>query len=60
VNIKLMSKIVYGNKLIYPNCKKSKLLTELTGKKTLDNRDIGIIKVLGYEVLLDASEGIKL
>jgi len=55
-----MSKIIYGNKLMYPNCKKSKLLTELTGKKTLDNRDIGIIKVLGYEVLLDASEGVKL
>jgi len=55
-----MTKTVYGNDLIYPNCEKSKLLASLTGKKTLDKNDIYIIKSLGYEVLLNSNTGVKL
>ena len=58
--INLMTKTVYGNDLIYPNCEKSKLLASLTGKKTLDKNDIYIIKSLGYEVLLNSNTGVKL
>jgi len=60
MTINLMTKTVYGNDRIYPNCEKSKLLASLTRKKTLDKNDIYIIKSLGYEVLLNANTGVKL
>ena len=48
--LKLMVKSVYGNEMIYPACEKSKLLTALSRKKTLDNRDLELIKSLGYQI----------
>jgi len=41
---------VYGNELIYPVNETAKLLTALTGKKTLSSWDIKNIKALGYTV----------
>jgi hypothetical protein len=41
-------KNVYGTKRIYPVCEKAKILTALTGQKTLLDTDIKLIKELGY------------
>ena len=46
----LKAKTVYGKVLVYPVCEQSLLLISLTGKKTLDNKDLSIIKRLGYLV----------
>jgi len=43
-------KNVYGNNLIYPVCLQAKLLTALTGQKTLTQDAINIIKRLGYKL----------
>lgn len=48
-NIKILIKTVYGNQTIYPNCETSKLLVQLTGKKTFSHRDIKLLQNLGYE-----------
>tara|TARA_R110000751_G_scaffold172733_1_gene279112 strand:- start:124 stop:303 length:180 start_codon:yes stop_codon:yes gene_type:complete len=39
----------YGNKRIYPACNLSKQLLALTGGKTFTDKNIQIIKDLGYE-----------
>lgn len=49
-SIKLQIKSVYGNEMIYPACETSKTLANLTRKKTLDGRDIEMIKSLGYTI----------
>lgn len=49
-SIKLQIKSVYGNEMIYPACETSKTLANLTRKKTLDNRDLEMIKSLGYVI----------
>ena len=41
-------KNVYGVDRIYPVCKDAKILTALTGNKTLLDVDIKLIKQLGY------------
>lgn len=41
-------KQVYGNKTIYPLCERGKLFAQLAGKKTLTDKEILIIKNLGY------------
>ncbi len=41
-------KNVYGVDRIYPVCKDAKILTALTGQKTLLDVDIKLIKQLGY------------
>ncbi len=41
---------VYGNDLIYPINDIAKLLTRLTGKKTLSIGSMSVITQLGYEV----------
>ena len=41
-------KNVFGVERIYPKCNKSKILTALTGQKTLLDCDIKLIKKLGY------------
>ena len=41
-------KNVYGVERVYPVCKKAKILTALTGNKTLLDVDIKLIKQLGY------------
>jgi hypothetical protein len=40
----------YGTQYIYPVCDAAQKLCDLTGKKTLSQRDIGIIKYLGYAI----------
>ena len=41
-------KNVFGVERIYPKCNKSRILTALTGQKTLLDVDIKLIKKLGY------------
>ena len=38
----------YGKDFIYPHCKQSEVFTLLTGRKTLSNKDMFLIKQLGY------------
>ena len=53
------AKSVYGNQFIYPVCKKSRIFTELTNKKTLSKTDMVKIERLGYtfEFTLDPALG---
>lgn len=41
-------KTVYGKETIYPRCNTSKLLAEFKGQKTLTERDLKILKEIGY------------
>jgi hypothetical protein len=43
-------KNVFGNDLVYPICLQARLLTSLTGQKTLTQDAINIIKRLGYQL----------
>ena len=43
-------KNVFGNDLVYPICFQAKLLTALTGQKTLTQGAINTIKRLGYKL----------
>ena len=43
-------KNVFGNDLVYPICNQAKLLTSLTGQKTLTRDAIYFIRKLGYKV----------
>ena len=43
-------KNVFGNDLVYPICLQARLLTSLTGQKTLTQDAINIIKRLGYKL----------
>ena len=51
-NITVDIKNVYGNELIYPVCFNAKKFTSLTKRKTLNKKDIDIIKTLGYKVVI--------
>jgi|TARA_R110000744_G_C19354280_1_gene560713 hypothetical protein len=44
-------KNVYGIDLNYPVCDKAKRFAQLSGKKTLTDRAIKLIKELGYEIV---------
>lgn len=48
MELKVKIKNVYGNDVVYPVCEQSQLFTALTNKKTLTERDISVIKRLGY------------
>ena len=48
-------KSVYGNEAVYPNCTKSKLLSQLAGQKTLTPQTIKIAKLLGYTFHVEQS-----
>jgi hypothetical protein len=48
VQVKIKS--VYGNERIYPVNKQAKMFASLTNKATLDRRDVGLIKDLGFTV----------
>jgi hypothetical protein len=50
MNIQVNIKQVYGVDRVYPANDKAIILTQLTNKKTLDKRDIELIKQLGYEI----------
>ena len=49
-------KNVFGVERIYPKCNKSKILTALTGQKTLLADDIFLIKKLGYTLTTKPEE----
>ena len=49
-------KNVYGVERVYPVCNKSKILTALTGQKTLLDVDIKLIKKLGYTLTTKPEE----
>mgnify|MGYP003142881884 FL=1 len=49
-------KNVYGVERIYPICNKAKILTALTGNKTLLDVDIKLIKQLGYTLTTKREE----
>tara|TARA_Y100000015_G_C2340850_1_gene65840 strand:+ start:200 stop:400 length:201 start_codon:yes stop_codon:yes gene_type:complete len=48
--LQVEKKNVFGNELVYPVCLQAKLLTSLTGQKTLTQDAINIIKRLGYKL----------
>lgn len=48
MELRIKVKNVYGNETIYPVCDKGKLLAEWKGQKTFTERDIKILKKLGY------------
>ena len=48
MNLIVEKKNVYGVERVYPVCNKAKILTALTGQKTLLDVDIKLIKQLGY------------
>jgi hypothetical protein len=39
---------VYGRDVVYPVCETSKLFAELARQKTLTDRELSILKKLGY------------
>lgn len=43
-------KTVYGQQLIYPACEKSRLFAAMANQKTLTQREVDLIKRLGYTV----------
>ena len=49
-------KNVYGVERVYPICNKAKILTALTGQKTLLADDIKLIKQLGYTLTTKPKE----
>jgi len=49
-------KNVYGVERVYPICNKAKILTALTGQKTLLADDIKLIKQLGYTLTTKPEE----
>ena len=49
-------KNVYGVERVYPICNKAKILTALTGNKTLLDVDIKLIKQLGYTLTTKREE----
>lgn len=50
MNIQVSIKQIYGVERIYPINDKAIFLTQLTNKKTLDSKDIELIKKLGYQI----------
>jgi len=47
--IKIIIKSVYGKDMVYPNCEDSKTFCDMLGRKTLTERDLSYIRVLGYQ-----------
>jgi len=51
---------VYGVEKIYPECDKAKLFCKLLGQSTLTERDVSIIKQLGYDTVVSAKHEVTL
>ena len=49
-------KNVYGTDKVYPICEQAKLLTRLTGNKTMTDSAIKTIKELGYTIEVKTKE----
>ena len=56
MNLIVEKKNIYGVERIYPVCNKAKILTALTGQKTLLDVDIKLIKQLGYTLTTKQEE----
>jgi hypothetical protein len=54
--ITVKRKTVYGNEVVYPVCDTAICLTMLGDTKTITQRQIGIIKALGYKIVLEQQE----
>ena len=54
--ITVKRKQVFGNEVIYPVCDTAVCLTMLGDTKTITPRQIGIIKALGYKIVLEQQE----
>lgn len=50
MKIQYYTKNVYGNDCNYPASEDAKLVTELTGRKTLSDKDLQILRNRGNEV----------
>lgn len=51
--IKLIVREVFGREVFYPACDLSRMICELTGQKSIDSEDLGILKRYGYSVELE-------
>ena len=56
MNLIVEKKNVYGVERVYPICNKAKILTALTGQKTLLDVNIKLIKQLGYTLTTKREE----
>ena len=56
MEITVRRKTVYGNDVVYPVCDTAICLTMLGDTKTITQRQIGIIKALGYKIVLEQQE----
>jgi len=54
--ITVRRKTVFGNEVVYPVCDTAVCLTLLGDTKTITQRQIGIIKALGYKIVLEQQE----
>jgi len=59
-NITLKIKNVYGNTLLYPDCRQAEIFSFLIGKKTFSIRDLNCISVLGLNVVILGIPEIKM
>jgi hypothetical protein len=48
--VRVSTKCVWGSTYYYPECSLSRMLCEISRKKTLTKRVIELIKVHGYEL----------
>lgn len=56
MTITVQIKTHYGTQYIYPICDEAQALCALTGKKTLSQKDIQLIKYLGYSIEVQQPE----
>jgi len=56
MQIVVKRKDVYGTERFYPECPKAEIFVRLSHKKTLDRRELYMIKDLGYEVVIKQDE----
>ena len=56
MELTVQKKNVFGVERIYPKCNKSRILTALTGQKTLLDVNIKLIKQLGYTLKTESEE----
>tara|TARA_R100000951_G_scaffold98937_1_gene89086 strand:- start:45 stop:230 length:186 start_codon:yes stop_codon:yes gene_type:complete len=50
MELKVIVKHVYGNELIYPMCKTSKVFSDIARTKTLSKEVLRSLKAIGYTI----------
>lgn len=50
MTIQVKIKQVYGKDTIYPVCEKAKLFADMANQKTLTDKEVNLIKQLGYSI----------